>query len=36
MICVDARFTDWFGKVPADCVGRPFSTLAVEPDKLSE
>jgi hypothetical protein len=36
MLCVDARFTDWFGKSPIDCVGRPLSTLALDGDALAE
>ncbi|WIA37851.1 hypothetical protein OEZ86_014704 [Tetradesmus obliquus] len=35
MLCVDARFTDWFGKSPVDCVGRPLSSLAVDGDALT-
>ncbi len=34
ILCVDQRFTDWFGKTPGDCVGRSLSSLAVEQDRL--
>lgn len=34
ILCVDQRFSDWFGKTPEDCVGKPFMTLGVEQDQL--
>jgi hypothetical protein len=34
ILCVDQRFSDWFGKTPEDCVGKPFTTLGVEQDQL--
>ena len=30
LLCMDQRFTDWLGKNPADCVGRPLHILASE------
>jgi hypothetical protein len=36
VLCVDLRFTDWLGKTPADCVGRPFISLGVEPVRVGE
>jgi hypothetical protein len=36
VLCVDARFTDWFGKAHVDIVGKPVTTLAVEQDRISE
>jgi len=36
VLCVDLRFTDWLGKTPADCVGRPFISLGVEPVRAGE
>jgi hypothetical protein len=35
MLCVDMRFADWFGLLPGDCLGRPFTSLAVDADVLS-
>lgn len=34
ILCVDQRFTDWFGRPPADIVGKPFTSLAKEPELL--
>lgn len=34
MLCVDMRFADWFGLTPADCLGKPFSSLSADPDVL--
>lgn len=36
MLCVDARFTDWFGKSPSDCIGKPFGVLAADADTLNK
>lgn len=30
ILCVDQRFSDWFGRSPNEVVGRPFNTLATE------
>lgn len=30
ILCVDQRFSDWFGRSPTEVVGRPFNTLATE------
>lgn len=35
ILCVDVQFADWFGLSPTDCLGRAFSSLAVDPDILS-
>ncbi|GLI64845.1 hypothetical protein VaNZ11_008226 [Volvox africanus] len=34
ILCVDQRFSDWFGRSPNEVVGRPFNTLATEQDVL--
>jgi hypothetical protein len=34
VLCVDQGFSDWFGKGPEDCVGRPFTSLGAEQDQL--
>ncbi|GFR48517.1 hypothetical protein Agub_g10412 [Astrephomene gubernaculifera] len=34
ILCVDQRFSDWFGRTPSELVGRPFNTLATEQDVL--
>ena len=34
ILCVDQRFTDWFGRTPDECVGKPFSWLGTEQDQL--
>jgi hypothetical protein len=34
ILCVDQRFSDWFGKTPEECVGRAFASLGAEQDKL--
>jgi hypothetical protein len=36
VLCVDARFSDWFGKAHLDIVGKSVTTLAVEQDRISE
>jgi hypothetical protein len=36
VLCVDQRFTDWLGKVPTDCCGKPLASLAVDVDKMHE
>ncbi len=36
ILCVDQRFTDWFGRPPADIVGKPFTSLAKEPELLQK
>jgi hypothetical protein len=35
MLCVDMRFSDWFGLTAADCLGKPFTSLSVEPEALT-
>lgn len=30
ILCVDQRFSDWFGRGPNELVGRPFNTMATE------
>jgi hypothetical protein len=35
MLCVDMRFSDWFGLSAADCLGKPFTSLSVEPEALT-
>lgn len=35
MLCVDLRFADWFGLANGECLGKPFSSLAVDPDVLA-
>ncbi len=34
MVCVDSRFTDWFGKSFNEVAGRSLSSLATEQDTL--
>lgn len=34
ILCVDTKFSDLLGKGPAECVGRPFVSLMVEPVSL--
>lgn len=34
MLCVDGRFTDWLGRMAADVVNRPFSSLGVDAEAL--
>ncbi|KAG2450719.1 hypothetical protein HYH02_004557 [Chlamydomonas schloesseri] len=34
ILCVDQRFSDWFGRGPQELVGRPFNTIATEQDVL--
>lgn len=34
MLCCDHRFADWFGLMPADCMGWPFTSLGEEPDAI--
>ncbi|KAG2493479.1 hypothetical protein HYH03_008295 [Edaphochlamys debaryana] len=34
ILCVDQRFSDWFGRGPNELVGRPFNTIATEQDVL--
>lgn len=36
MLCVDMRFADWFGLTPGDCLGKPFASLGVESDAVTE
>ena len=33
-MCVDRGFADWFGLSAADCLGKGFPSLAVDPDPL--
>lgn len=30
VLCIDQRFSDWFGKLPNELVGKPFHTIAAE------
>lgn len=30
VLCMDQRFADWFGKGPAECVGRAVNNLFIE------
>jgi hypothetical protein len=30
ILCVDQRFSDWFGRSPGELVGRPFNSIATE------
>ncbi len=35
ILCVDQRFSDWFGRGPNELVGRPFNTMATEQVRAS-
>eukprot|EP00775_Hariotina_reticulata_P007071 gene7071-7284_t len=34
VLCVDGLFSDWLGKSPAECLGKPFTSLAVNPQQF--
>lgn len=36
MLCVDRRFTDWFGRGMAECAGRPFAAMSEQPARIEE
>lgn len=36
ILCVDQRFSDWFGRHPAEVVGRPFTCLARDQEALQK
>jgi hypothetical protein len=36
MLCADVRYMDWFGTIPSECSGRPFSSIALDGDRLTQ
>jgi hypothetical protein len=36
ILCVDQRFSDWFGRRPAEIVGKPFTCLARDQEELQQ
>jgi hypothetical protein len=36
ILCVDQRFSDWFGRSPAEIVGKPFACLARDQQELQQ
>ncbi len=36
ILCVDQRFSDWFGRPPAEIVGKPFACLAHDQQELQQ